>query len=124
MTALRRSAILAGTFAQRRMLVSLEINSKDKAYLWFLNWMSHQAAHQRRGLLSAAGKGKGVMGMVGPESHELALETTYQQRNDGGSDVSFSLVPGPGTHYFRYKRAWFQVGPGCALTPLLLAHIW
>jgi chaperone BCS1 len=42
-------------------------------------------------------------------SHELAVETKYEQRKDGSSSAEFSLVPGPGTHYFRYKSAWFQV---------------
>lgn len=42
-------------------------------------------------------------------SHELAVETKYEQRKDGSSSAEFSLVPGPGTHYFRYQDAWFQV---------------
>lgn len=44
------------------------------------------------------------------KSHELAVETKYEQRKDGSSSAEFSLVPGPGTHYFRYQEAWFQVG--------------
>jgi chaperone BCS1 len=44
------------------------------------------------------------------KSHELAVETKYEQREDGSSTAEFSLVPGPGTHYFRYRDAWFQVG--------------
>lgn len=43
------------------------------------------------------------------KSHELAVETKYEQRKDGSSSAEFSLVPGPGTHYFRYQEAWFQV---------------
>lgn len=43
------------------------------------------------------------------KSHELAVETTTATRTDGGSDTSFSLVPGPGTHFFKYQSAWFQV---------------
>lgn len=39
----------------------------------------------------------------------MAVETTHEQRPDGTSQTAFSLVPGPGTHYFKYKRAWFQV---------------
>lgn len=30
---------------------------------------------------------------------------SFEQREE----TSFSLVPGPGTHYFQYGRAWFQV---------------
>jgi chaperone BCS1 len=69
--------------------------------------MSHQAANQAqlartpvRGLEALAARVK---------SHELAVETKYEQRQDGSSTAEFSLVPGPGTHYFRYKQAWFQV---------------
>jgi len=99
--------VLGATLAQRRLLVSLEISSKDPSYLWFLQWMSSQAAKQAalaqtpvRGIEALAARVK---------SHELAVETKYEQRADGSSTAAFSLVPGPGTHYFRYHQAWFQV---------------
>ena len=42
-----RSALRWGaSAAQRRMLVSLEIPSKDRAHPWFLHWMGAQAAAQ------------------------------------------------------------------------------
>jgi mitochondrial chaperone BCS1 len=89
------------------MLVSLEISSKDPSYLWFLQWMSHQAARQ---VAVAAAPLRGIEGLASRiRSHELAVETKYEQRQDGSSSAEFSLVPGPGTHYFRYKSAWFQV---------------
>lgn len=47
--------------------------------------------------------------MVGMQSHELAVETTYKQHENGASEALFNLVPGPGTHYFKYKGAWMQV---------------
>jgi chaperone BCS1 len=47
--------------------------------------------------------------MVGMRSHELAVETTYKQHENGSSEALFNLVPGPGTHYFKYKGAWMQV---------------
>lgn len=107
LTFLRRSAVQAATIAQRRLLVSLEISSKDPSYLWFLQWMSQQAARQ------AAIASEPLRGMEGLasriRSHELAVETKYEQRQDGSSSAEFSLVPGPGTHYFRYNGAWFQV---------------
>lgn len=56
----------------------------------------------------AAGAGRGMVGM---RSHELAVETTYKQHENGSSEAMFNLVPGPGTHYFKYKGAWMQVGP-------------
>lgn len=53
-------------------------------------------------------------------SHELAVETSsselksreQQQQQQGSSsrnDARFSLVPGPGTHWFRYKGCWMRV---------------
>ncbi|KAG0150280.1 hypothetical protein CROQUDRAFT_211485 [Cronartium quercuum f. sp. fusiforme G11] len=90
LTALRRSSTLLATLAQRRLLVTLEISSKDRSYLWFLNWMSQQARSRT-------------------STNQLAAETSYTQRSDGSHQVTFSLVPGPGSHYFKFKRAWFQV---------------
>jgi len=104
---LRRGAVQAANLAQRRLLVSLEISSKDPSYLWFLQWMSAQSARQAA-LASQPLRGfEGLASRV--RSHELAVETKYEQRKDGSSTAEFSLVPGPGTHYFRYKKAWFQV---------------
>lgn len=42
-------------------------------------------------------------------SHELAVETTYKQHENGASEAVFNLVPGPGTHYFKFRGSWFQV---------------
>ncbi|GAA5837869.1 hypothetical protein JCM11251_004683 [Rhodosporidiobolus azoricus] len=103
----RRSAVQAAHLAQRRLLVSLEISSKDPSYLWFLQWMSQQSARQAQ---LADKPLRGIEGLASRvRSHELAVETKYEQRKDGSSSAEFSLVPGPGTHYFRYKSAWFQV---------------
>ncbi|GAA6018529.1 hypothetical protein JCM10207_007207 [Rhodosporidiobolus poonsookiae] len=104
---LRRSAVYGATIAQRRLLVSLEISSKDPSYLWFLQWMSQQSARQAQ---LADKPLRGIEGLASRiRSHELAVETKYEQRKDGSSTAEFSLVPGPGTHYFRYQNAWFQV---------------
>ncbi|GAA5973844.1 hypothetical protein JCM11641_003189 [Rhodosporidiobolus odoratus] len=104
---LRRSAVYGATIAQRRLLVSLEISSKDPSYLWFLQWMSQQSARQAQ---LAERPLRGIEGLASRiRSHELAVETKYEQRKDGSSTAEFSLVPGPGTHYFRYQNAWFQV---------------
>ena len=103
LTVLRRGSTLATTFAQRRMLVSLEIPSRDRSYAWFLEWMAEQARQQ--GTSAAWIKGKARM----MRSHELAVETSYKQHSNGSSEAVFNLVPGPGTHYFRYRGAWFQV---------------
>lgn len=112
LTALRRGTKLGATFAQRRMLVSLEIPSKDRSYPWFLEWMASQAPQPTGQAISAseaaafAGKGKGKLSL---RSHELAVETTYKQHEGGASEAVFNLVPGPGTHYFKYRGSWFQV---------------
>ncbi|KAK4057294.1 Complex III assembly protein translocase and chaperone [Microbotryomycetes sp. JL221] len=109
-TFLRRASVQFATLAQRRMLVSLEISSKDPSYLWFLQWMSHQTlVKQQQQLTRVAAIGRFETWANKIKSHELAVETKYEQRQDGSSTAEFSLVPGPGTHYFRYNGAWFQV---------------
>ncbi|KAH9452983.1 hypothetical protein Pst134EB_016924 [Puccinia striiformis f. sp. tritici] len=72
------------------MLVTLEISSKDRSYLWFLNWMSKQSRKNS-------------------STNQLAAETSYRQLSDGTHEVDFALIPGPGNHYFKFRRAWFQV---------------
>ncbi|TPX37985.1 hypothetical protein SmJEL517_g00404 [Synchytrium microbalum] len=98
---LRQGAVYGMTLARRHFLVTLEIPSKDASYSWVLAWLSSQreaaSKGQKAGLTS--------MGM----SHQLSVETTYSKRDDGSALASFVLAPGPGSHYFRYKRAWFKV---------------
>jgi chaperone BCS1 len=79
------------------MLVSLEINNKDRAYEWFLAWMSHpnQVVQQNARVPWA-------------RSHQLSVETSVEQRKNGSSSALFKLVAGPGTHYFKYRGAWMQ----------------
>ncbi|CAE6430751.1 unnamed protein product [Rhizoctonia solani] len=98
LTVLRRSATLFTTLAQRRLLVSLEIPIRDHSHAWFLEWMAHQA------------KSRPITGSgIRIHSHQLAVETSKTTHSNGASDVTFSLVPAPGTHWFRYKGAWIQV---------------
>lgn len=82
------------------MLVTLEINNKDKAYEWFLAWMSHQNTIQTS---------KSRLLTPWTRSHQLSVETTVEQRKNGSSSALFKLVAGPGTHYVQYKGAWMQV---------------
>lgn len=125
LTVFRRSVTLASTFAQRRMLVTLEIPSKDRSYPWFLEWMaihapqpqptsiSSSSAQQQQttgGGIASLWKGKQPMSL---RSHELAVETTYKQHENGASEAVFNLVPGPGTHYFKFRGSWFQVSRSC-----------
>ncbi|KAJ3190037.1 hypothetical protein HDU85_000328 [Gaertneriomyces sp. JEL0708] len=86
---LRQGAIRGVTLAKRRLLVTLEIPSKDHAYPWFLQWMANRGA---RG-----------------NAHQLAVETSFVRRDNGSVASHFELVPGPGRHFFRYQGAWFQI---------------
>ncbi|KZP12609.1 hypothetical protein FIBSPDRAFT_155584 [Athelia psychrophila] len=83
------------------MLVTLEINNKDRSYEWFLTWMAHNQAQ------AAAATARGKISWS--RSHQLSVETAYEQRTNGSADVMFKLVAGPGTHYFKYRDAWMQV---------------
>ncbi|GLB34820.1 putative AAA ATPase family protein [Lyophyllum shimeji] len=96
LTILRQGVVLGTTALRRRMLVTLEINNKDRAYEWFLGWMANSAASTSRS--------KPWM-----RSHQLSVETMIEQRKNGSSSALFKLVAGPGTHWFKYDGAWIQV---------------
>ena len=139
----------AASAAQRRLLVSLEIPSKDRAHPWFLHWMGAQAAAQalrrkaHHGHLPRESIGE-FLGLTSPMapadapandplraasgqmvapvriiSRELAVDTQETENNASGSGMqpngsergpaSFSLVPGPGTHWFRYRGVWMRL---------------
>lgn len=89
LTILRQGLNLGASYLQRRLLVTLEIPSKDKSYLWFLQWMSQQAPKR--------------------DLRHLAVETTYRQHDNGSISTTFGLVPGPGIHYFRWRGVWMKV---------------
>jgi chaperone BCS1 len=89
MALFRQAAMRASVLARRYFLVTLEIPSRDKSYLWFLQWMSSQGARQR--------------------VPHLAVETVFKQHENGSVSTEFSLVPGVGKHFFRWKGAWMQV---------------
>lgn len=97
LTAFRQAAVLGAHTLRRRMLVTLEINNKDRAYEWFLTWMAAQSqtATPRSRLLT--------------RSHELSVETLIEHRKNGSSSALFKLVAGPGLHWFKYRGAWMQV---------------
>lgn len=95
---LRQGFVLGTTALRRRMLVSLEINNKDRSYEWFLAWMSHQNQHAQQNVR-----------VPWVRSHQLSVETIVEQRENGSSSAVFNLVAGPGTHYFKYRGAWMQV---------------
>lgn len=105
-TLFRRGTVLASDLARRRLLVSLEIPIRDRSYPWFLEWMSTQVKLKA---LQAPKRRRGIALGMPRESHQLSVETQYVQHDNGSSDVQFSLVPGPGTHWFQYRGAWMQV---------------
>ena len=85
---------------RRRLLVSLEIPSKDQSYPWFLEWM---------GKSSQGTKSTWMDRFISRKHHQLAVETTFVRHPNGSTAAKFSLVPGPGKHFFNYQGAWFQV---------------
>lgn len=152
-TMLRRGVKVAASTAQRRLLISLEIPSKDRAHPWFLHWMAAQSRAQsmrERGLLGKSKK-EGLVDFLGLRdrsgeqrpgssskggvdnplmiassgslvspvrilSHELSVETNYTPHASASTSnaeergkASFSLVPGPGTHWFRYRGVWMRL---------------
>ncbi|KAG7661593.1 BCS1 [[Candida] subhashii] len=87
--ALARQGMVKGSgLIYRQLLVDLEIPSKDKSYLWFLEWM---AQHKQR------------------SSRHLSVETNFIQHDNGAVSTKFSLVPGPGKHLIRYQGAFMLV---------------
>jgi hypothetical protein len=96
--ALRSGSQYAFIAAQRRMLVSLEIPSKDRSYEWFLSWMAYQTS--ARAALQQSRWAR---------MHQLSVETYTETRPNGSVNAFFTLVAGPGTHWFQYNGIWMQV---------------
>ncbi|KAI6005683.1 BCS1 N terminal-domain-containing protein [Pisolithus albus] len=99
LTALRQGVILGSTALRRRLLVTLEVNNKDRAYEWFLAWLAHNSTSVSQQRVT----GRWF------RSHQLSVETAVEQRSNGSSSAVFKLVAGPGTHWFRYRDAWMQM---------------
>ena len=99
--------------------MDLEINVKDDSYPWFLHWMT---AHQRSQLQSSSrhaaakitdGRRGGFLQMVlqrfTPGMHHLSIKTDKIEHPNGSVQTRFSLIPGPGKHFIRYKNAFLMV---------------
>jgi chaperone BCS1 len=84
----RQGIMRSSGFIYRQLLVDLEIPSKDKSYMWFLEWMSK---YKHR------------------SSRHLSVETNFVQHDNGSVSTKFSLVPGPGNHLIRYKGAFMLI---------------
>ncbi|KAF8643766.1 hypothetical protein AX16_008785 [Volvariella volvacea WC 439] len=103
LTVLRQAIVLGSIALRRRMLVTLEINNKDRAYEWFLAWMAHEQA-----AITSNGR-SALRSAPWLRSHQLSVETLVEQRKNGSSSILFKLVAGPGIHWFKYRGAWMQV---------------
>jgi chaperone BCS1 len=95
---MKRGLVLGSIALRRRLLVSLEIHNRDRAYDWFLTWMAHQSQAQLT-----------LRTQRWLKSHHLSLVTATRNESNGNSGVSFNLVAGPGVHWFKYQGAWMQV---------------
>lgn len=87
---------------KRKLLVSLEIPSKDKSYVWFLDWMGRNkdVSNSKLSWIEKA---------LTKNLHQLQVETQFSKLPNGSIHASFQLIPGQGKHIFRYKGAFFQV---------------
>lgn len=151
----RKGLTQGAALAQKRMLVTLEIPSKDKAHGWLLTWMEEQSRRTQalpplspmenaKDMLGFAARHQPGSGNSGADaalpppvrihSRDLAVQSVLpqQQSSDGGASAAqaqammmsgapiskessprqkatFSLVPGPGTHWLRYHGAWIRL---------------
>ncbi|KAK7207231.1 hypothetical protein BZA70DRAFT_292607 [Myxozyma melibiosi] len=108
----RQVVTRGSTFLYRQMLVDLEIPSKDKSYVWFLDWMAREsvAIQNAPPEVHTGLKGRLLrLRNLYTSSHHLSVQTTYKQHDNGSVTTNFSLVPGPGKHILHYNGAYIQV---------------
>ncbi|KAI1310289.1 hypothetical protein EDD11_003758 [Mortierella claussenii] len=124
-TILRKATTTGASVLRRQLLVTLEIPSKDKSYLWFLHWMSSQSRHSTAlpsslpsSATTASTKSSGgiltrwtdrLADRVNRRAQFLAVQTEFKQHDNGSVSTRFNLVPGNGKHLIRYQGAWVQV---------------
>ncbi|KAJ3332172.1 hypothetical protein HDU76_001053 [Blyttiomyces sp. JEL0837] len=136
---LKQAAVQSASLLRRRLLVTVEIPSRDPSYNWFLQWSSrHGLGHDpnlagiKTGSSNANAHSSSRAKATSSSSpfsfrerlrrlqsssilsklavsNQLSVETTFLKRENGSSVASLSLVPAPGRHFFRYKSAWFQI---------------
>ena len=96
---------------RHRMLVDLEITRHDKSYPWVLDWMSAQFQSQL--LPSTTRKQVGtveyLIRRLSPGLHHLQIDTAISKTATGSERTAFSLVPGHGQHFLRYRKAFIWV---------------
>jgi chaperone BCS1 len=82
----------SASLAQRHLLVTLEVTSKDRSYPWVLNLLNAQAA------LSGS-----------TMSQHLSVETIVAKRAAGSTGTRFDYQPCPGRHFVRYGSTMLLV---------------
>lgn len=78
---LRTGSTVGLRLLRQNLLVTMEVTSKDRSYPWVLRWLS---SHNTR-------------------TRHLSVETSVASSSGRGSNVKFSLVPGPGQHFISYR---------------------
>lgn len=85
-TILKKLSVIGISIARRKLLVSVELNSRDPSYVWFLNWMARNVKH----------------------TQHLSVSTDLVKHDNGTVTTSFGFLPSTGRHYFRYKRTFMS----------------
>ncbi|EOD34130.1 putative mitochondrial chaperone BCS1, partial [Emiliania huxleyi CCMP1516] len=80
------------TLAQRHLLVTLEVTSKDKSYPWVL--------HR---LFGGGGGGGGAL------RQHVSVETVVERLANGKVETRFEFLPCPGRHVLRYNGSLLMV---------------
>lgn len=85
--AVSRKGLQLGLSAMhRRYVVSVELQSKDPAYQWFLHWMSKNVPH----------------------TQHLGVQTSFLRHPNGHLETKFFFVPSIGEHFFNYSGTWIK----------------
>jgi len=84
---IRSGGRVAIEMIRKRVLVTLEITSKDKSYPWVLQWLYAR----------------------GNMTRHLSVKTSLNQATSNSSTVKIDFVPGPGQHLFNYKGQFMLV---------------
>lgn len=86
---------------------------KDESYPWFLHWMTaHQRALLQTNPSSARQKrsfAQNILQRFTPRIHHLSVKTDVVAHPNGSVQTHFSLLPGPGKHVLRFRRAFLLV---------------
>lgn len=95
--------------ARRRLLVDLEVTKHDDSYEWVLSWMTTQFQKQMDPRVKNLGWMEAAIRRVTPGLHHLQIATARSKTAGGSERTAFSLVPGHGKHYLRYKNTFIKV---------------